>query len=70
VHLEEPGETELPEASIKNKDKTTDLYCMSFRGFLDAIKAQSATAPEEADDEESKDGKPKDDKLTLKLEMQ
>jgi len=43
---------------------------MSFRGFLDAIKAQSATAPEEADDEESKDGKPKDDKLTLKLEMQ
>lgn len=45
----------MPPPDIKNKNITTDVFCMPFRGFLEAIKTQAETAPEEiADDEEVK----------------
>jgi len=69
VHIEEPGETELTEANVKNKDKTVDLYCMPFKDFIAAIKTQAETAPEEDNDEGNKEGKPDDNRPTLKLEM-
>lgn len=60
----------MPEPNIKNKDKTTDIFCMPFRDFLESIKTQAGSAPEtepEEPDTEEPDAENAPPKLTLEM---